>query len=343
MNFLRTLHRHLEWQHIFSYLVIIIVEVIVLRTLSGTVIAMIIRYVTFFSVVFLSVFIARHHIIRPIQEIKRASLRIADGKYRERLPHYSSIELTELSNAFNEMAAMLETTEQRRIELIGNVAHELRTPLSNIKVTMEGLIDNLLKPEPAIFYSIQREVNRLQGLVQQLEVLSRAESGQIQLAQETVNLAQLVEETCTRLQLQYADKDVTLRCRCEADLPAAYVDRDRIAQVLVNLLGNALQYTPAGGKVTLRATHKTPWIQVQITDTGIGIPADQLSRIFERFYRVDKSRARSTGGNGIGLTITKHLVLAHDGTIWAESAGIDCGATFTFTLPTASSHTASFS
>ncbi len=337
MNYLRTLHRRLEWQHVFSYLVIVIVEVIVLRTLSGTTVAMILRYVTFFFVVFLSVFVARHHIIRPIQEIKRASLRIAAGNYHERLPRYSSIDLTELSNVFNEMAAMLETTEQRRVELIGNVAHELRTPLSNIKAMMEGLIDNVLEPEPAIFYSIQREANRLQGLVQQLEMLSRAESGQIQLMQEALDLAQLVEETCARLQFQYVDKDVVLSCRCEADLPMAYADRDRIVQILVNLLGNALQYTPASGKVTLHATYETPWLQVQVTDTGIGIPAAQLSRVFERFYRVDKSRARSTGGNGIGLTITKHLVLAHGGTIRAESAGTGCGATFTFTLPIAPS------
>lgn len=335
MNYLLTLHRRLEWQQIFSYLVIVFVEVIVLRTLSGTMLAMILRYVTFFFVVFLSVFVARHHIIRPIQEIKRASLRIAAGNYHVRLPHYSSIEMTELASAFNEMAAILETTEQRRVELIGNVAHELRTPLSNIKATMEGLIDNVLEPEPAIFYSIQREVNRLQGLVQQLEMLSRAESGQIQLMPETVDLAQLVEETCARLRFQYADKDVALSCRCQAGLPAAYVDRDRTVQILVNLLGNALQYTPAGGKVTLHAAYESPWIRVQVTDTGIGIPTDQLSRIFERFYRVDKSRARSTGGNGIGLTITKHLVLAHGGTIWAESDGTDRGATFTFTLPVA--------
>lgn len=335
MNYLLTLHRRLEWQQIFSYLVIVFVEVIVLRTLSGTMLAMILRYVTFFFVVFLSVFVARHHIIRPIQEIKRASLRIAAGNYHMRLPHYSSIEMTELASAFNEMAAILETTEQRRVELIGNVAHELRTPLSNIKATMEGLIDNVLEPEPAIFYSIQREVNRLQGLVQQLEMLSRAESGQIQLMPETVDLAQLVEETCARLRFQYADKDVALSCHCQASLPAAYVDRDRTVQILVNLLGNALQYTPAGGKVTLHAAYESPWIRVQVTDTGIGIPTDQLSRIFERFYRVDKSRARSTGGNGIGLTITKHLVLAHGGTIWAESDGTDRGATFTFTLPVA--------
>jgi len=337
MNYLLTIHRRLEWQHVFSYLIIVIIELIVLRTLSGTTTAMIIRYVTFFSIVALSVFVARYHIIRPIQAMKRASLRIAAGNYHERLPQYSSIELTDLASTFNEMAEMLETTEKRRIELIGNIAHELRTPLSNIKVTMEGLIDNVLEPDQAIFFSMQREANRLQRLVQQLETLSRAESGQIELELEAVDMAWLVKETCTRLQPQYMDKGVVLQCDCDADLPAAYADRDRIVQVVVNLLGNALQYTRTGGHVMLRLIDEASWIKVEVTDTGIGLPAAELTRIFERFYRVDESRARSTGGNGIGLTITKHLVLAHGGTIWAESAGDDRGTTFIFTLPIAHS------
>lgn len=335
MSYLFTLHRRIEWQHVFSYLGIIVVELILLRTLSGIPEANIIRYITFFGVVFLSVFVARYHIIRPIQEIKRASLHITAGNYHQRLPQYSSIELTELSQAFNQMVETLETTEQRRIDLIGNVAHELRTPLSNIKATMEGLIDNVLKPEPAIFFTVQREANRLQRLVQQLETLSRAESEQILLKREMLDLNRLIEDACTRLAVQYVDKGVALDFMGAPALPPAQVDGDRMMQVLINLLGNALQYTPAGGRVTVCIAYYKPWIEVQIIDTGIGIPLEQLAPIFERFYRVDPSRARSSGGAGIGLTIAKHLVQAHGGELWAASDGVGCGATFTFTLPVA--------
>ncbi|MEZ4863829.1 MAG: HAMP domain-containing sensor histidine kinase [Caldilineaceae bacterium] len=336
MNYLLTLHRRIEWQHLFPFLVIVGVEMIVLRTLSGTPAAMSIRYSTFLLVVFLTVWLARHHIIRPIQEIKQTSLRIAAGNYRERLPSYqSSIELTELANAFNQMAEALETTEQRRIDLIGNVAHELRSPLSNIKATMEGLIDNVLEPEPALFFTIQSEVNRLQRLVQQLELLSRAESGQIPLKQERLDLNRLIEQICNQLAIQYADKGVALAYKPTNRLPPVQGDGDRVKQILINLLGNALQYTPAGGSVTVAALYEQPWIKVQVADTGIGIPPAQLTQIFERFYRVDPSRSRSSGGAGIGLTIAKHLVYAHGGEIWATSEGVGCGATFAFTLPAA--------
>lgn len=335
MSYLFTLHRRIEWQHVFSYLGIIVVELILLRTLSGRPEANLIRYIAFFGVVFLSVFVARYQIIRPIQEIKRASLHITAGEYQQRLPSYSSIELTELAQAFNQMAETLETTEQRRIDLIGNVAHELRTPLSNIKATMEGLIDNVLKPEPALFFPVQREVNRLQRLVQQLETLSRAESGQILLNCERLDLNRLIQDACTRLAVQYVDKGVALDFTGVPALPPAQLDGDRMMQVLINLLGNALQYTPTGGRVTVGIAYNQPWLEVQITDTGIGIPPEQLAQIFERFYRVDPSRARSSGGTGIGLTIAKHLVQAHGGALWATSKGTGCGATFTFTLPVA--------
>lgn len=336
MNFLLTLHRRIEWQHLFSYIAIVVVEIIVLRSISGSPEANVIRYFTFFTVVFLSVWVARRHIIKPIQEIKQASLHIAEGNYHDRLPSYSSIELNELAQAFNQMAETLHSTEQRRVELIGNVAHELRTPLSNIKVTMEGLIDHALSAEPATFFSILREVSRLQRLVHQLEELSRVESGQISLKKELVDQRSVVRDVCHRLGIQYEDKGVTLNLTGPETLPQLYVDRDLITQVLINLLGNALQYTPSGGTVTIRLTHKQSFVTCEVTDTGIGIPPDQLVRIFERFYRVDKSRARSTGGNGIGLTIAKHLIQAHGGQIWASSEGDGHGTTISFTLPISS-------
>lgn len=316
-----------------SYLVIVAVELVVLRSLSGTPLANAIRYATFFAVVGASLWVVRQRVVKPIEEMKRATQRIAAGAYHERLPRYTSIELNELATAFNQMVAALEATEQSRVELIGDVAHELRTPLASIRATMEGVLDEVLPLEPATFASVQREVGRLQRLVQQLEALSRAESGQMVPKRQSVDYARLVGEVAARLQGQYADKGVSLSVALPDALSPLAADPDFLTQILVNLLGNALQYTPTGGTVALSVRAERGTVVTQIRDTGIGIPPDEVGRIFERFYRVDKSRARSSGGNGVGLTIARHLVLAHGGTLRAESAGIGKGTTLLFTLP----------
>lgn len=333
MKTLLTLHRRVAWLHLFSYLIIVVVEIIVLRNLSGTMEAMVIRYVTFFGVVIGTFWWVRQRIIIPIEAMKEASLRIANGDYHKRLPTYASVELNELAQAFNQMVTTIESVEQQRVELIGDVAHELRTPLSNIRITMEGLMDEVLPAEPATFAGIQDEVGRLQRLVYQLEALSRAESGQLPLHKQPLSYARFVETICSRLQIQFEDKGVDLTLDIPDTLPPVQADPDLMTQVLTNLLGNALQYTPAQGRVTLSAAVYNDELVTRIQDTGIGIPAADLPRIFERFYRVDKSRARSSGGNGIGLTIAKHLIYAHNGHIRAESHGANQGTTVIFTLP----------
>ena len=333
MKSLLSLHRRVAWLHLFSYLVIVLIELIVLRSFSGTPEANVVRYLTFFTVVLGSLLVIRRRIIRPIEEMKEASLRIAAGNYQERLPTYPTVELNELAQAFNSMVATIESTEERRIMLLSDVAHELRTPLSNIRATMEGLIDEVLPPEPDTFFDIQREVSRLQRLVHQLEALSRAESERMPLNRQPVDMALLVRGVCDRLWIQYEDKGVALAMEAADDLPPAAADPDLITQVLTNLLGNALQYTPPGGEVRVMVIRQRGDILTRVVDTGVGIPAEDLTRVFERFYRVDKSRARQSGGNGIGLTIAAHLVRAHNGRIWAESDGPGRGATLSFTLP----------
>lgn len=335
MKSLLSFYRRIEWLHISSYVVIIVVEIVVLRELRGTPEANLIRYAVFISVVLGSLLLIRHLIIQPIQEMKRASLHIAAGNYHQRLPKYTSIELNDLAQAFNQMANTIAETEQRRVELIGDVAHELRTPLSNIRATTEGLIDEILEPDEATLLGIQHEISRLQRLVYQFEELSLAESGQIPLKRKRVDLRQLIQEVGVRLAAQYEDKGVTLVYAFAPDLPKVDIDPDRITQVLINLLGNALQFTVEGGEVRVQATHEGTEVMTRVIDKGAGIPQEELTRIFERFYRVDKSRARSSGGNGIGLTIARHIVGAHGGRIWAESKGIGEGATFVFTLPLA--------
>ncbi|HEY3343119.1 MAG TPA: ATP-binding protein [Anaerolineae bacterium] len=286
------------------------------------------------AAVVVSMFTARR-IVRPLRDMTEVSRRIAAGSYHQRVQISDEDELGTLAHSFNQMAEVLEQTERRRVELIGNVAHELRTPLSSIRGTMEGLVDGVLPADASTFQGVQHAVTRLQRLVHDLEELSRAEAGQIPLDLRQVDVRLLIRSAADRLQMQYDDKGVRLQIEGVGVMPAVQIDSARITQVLINLLGNALQYTPSGGSVTVQAWADSREALVSIHDTGAGISAEHLPHLFERFYRVDRSRSRAGGGSGIGLTISKYLVEAHGGHIWAESAGVGLGSTFTFTLPLA--------
>ena len=279
-----------------------------------------------------STFVTRR-LVSPIQRMKAASQRIAAGEYAERVAEPGQDELGDLARSFNQMAQTLAEAEERRRELIGDVTHELRTPLANIRSVMEGVIDGVLPADPSTFHQVEQEAARLQRLVQDLEALSRAEAGQLLLQPQSVNPAALVAEAVAKLQPQYREKGVGLDVQAPAGLPAVHADRWRLMQVLVNLLGNALQYTPEGGQVRVSASIDHDQLVVRVADTGIGIAAEHLPHLFERFYRVDKSRSRTGGGSGIGLTIARHLVEAHGGRISVDSAGLGQGSTFTFTIP----------
>lgn len=294
-----------------------------------------------------SLFVSRRVVI-PIRQMMQVSRYIAAGHYRERVQVTSEDELGQLAHSFNQMAASLEQVEAMRRELIANVAHELRTPLASIKGYMEGLIDGVLPIEPSTFQQIYREADRLQRLVNDLQELSRVEAGAFQLNRQPLLMNDLVARIIDRLRPQFEEKQMTLQLNLSANLPPIMADEDRVSQVLLNLIGNALQYTPDGGTVTIaghwpHATKSLPdGFQVSgsqviftISDTGIGIPPEHLPHLFSRFYRVDKSRSRVGGGSGIGLTIVKHLVEAHGGQVWAESQGAGRGSTFGFSLPVA--------
>jgi signal transduction histidine kinase len=182
---------------------------------------------------------------------------------------------------------------------------------------------------------VQREVARLQRLVHDLEELARVEAGQYALELGPVSMATLLQTAVDRLHSQFEDKDVRLRIEVPSALPPVHADASRLLQVLLNLLGNALRYTPPGGQVTVSACREAQQMVVRVHDTGIGIAAEHLPLLYERFFRVDKSRASASGGSGIGLTIAKHLVEAHGGRIQAASPGLGQGSTFSFTLPLA--------
>jgi signal transduction histidine kinase len=286
-------------------------------------------------------FITRQ-IVAPVRSLSQASRRIAAGRYNERVkltgenPNDMD-ELAQLAQDFNHMAENLEQTEALRRQLIGDVSHELRTPLTAIKGSLEALIDGVLPAEPETFEHIYQEADRLQRLVNDLQELSQVEAGAFKLDLQPLLLSDLLKTAKIRLDRQYAEKGVTLEINVPVDLPEIMADADRLSQVLFNLVGNALQYTPAGGQVTVAARRLGHEVLVSVQDTGIGIAAEHLPHLFNRFYRADRSRARVSGGSGIGLTIAKHLVETHGGRIWVESPGQGQGSTFTFTLPVAKS------
>ena len=194
-------------------------------------------------------------------------------------------------------------------------------------------MDGVLPAVEDTYHQVYQEVERLQRLVDDLQDLNRVEAGLIQLTLEKNNVRELIELTQKRLLRQFDEKGVSLKLNIPDDLPEVSVDTHRIGQVFINLVGNSLQYTPPGGVVTITAEEQNNQILVIISDTGIGLSAENLSHIFTRFYRVDKSRSRAGGGSGIGLTIAKHLVESHGGKIWAESPGLGKGSTFKVLLP----------
>ena len=278
-------------------------------------------------------------VVAPIHDMMQASRQIAQGNYARRVaipteqPLDNLDEMGQLAHSFNQMAVQLEESDTLRRQLIGDVTHELTTPLTVIKGSMEGLLDGILPPEPQTFQQIQHETVRLQRLVTDLQELSRVAAGAYDLHCKPVDLGQLTERVSTQLRHQFEDKGVQLLVHLPTGLLMAEVDPDRISQVLINLIGNGLQYTPTGGQVDVSVRRKDGGALFTIADTGIGIDAEHLPHLFTRFFRVDKSRARASGGSGIGLTIARHLVEAHNGQIWAESKGVDQGSRFIFLLP----------
>jgi histidine kinase len=283
--------------------------------------------------ILLSLFFSRG-VVAPLRAMTAASQRIADGHYDERVEVRGADELAELATRFNQMAGKLEQVESMRRRLIGDVSHELRTPLTAIKGSMEGLIDGILPAEAATYEQIHAEADRLNRLVDDLQELSRVEAGSYELDIHPVDLSSLVRTVTKRLSPQFESRRISLTFELAPNLPRVLADEDRTIQVLTNLAGNALQYTPEGGRVTMAARRINGEVQVSISDTGIGIPSEHLDHIFDRFYRVDKSRSRQAGGgSGIGLTIARALVEAQGGRIWVESAGPDRGTLFVFTLP----------
>lgn len=273
----------------------------------------------------------------PLRRLAVGARRIAAGQFDERAPVAGPAEVRAVATAFNEMAAALAAGEAERRQMVADIAHELRTPLTVIQGNLRAMLDEvypLSRDEVARIYEASLGLSRL---VDDLRVLSLAEAGRLDLHLQPVAVGPLLAREAALFADLAAGQGVHLRVETPGDLPAALADPERLAQVLHNLLSNALRHTPAGGRITLRARAATAIngsLQVEVEDTGAGIAPEDLPHVFERFYRADRGRSRERGGSGLGLTIARELVRLQGGAMGVESAPGQ-GARFWFTLPRA--------
>lgn len=274
--------------------------------------------------------IVARRIIQPLDRVRIATRRLAEGSYSERVSIPAEAELAALANDVNALAANLEQTEQRRVQLISDLSHELRTPLSAIEGYMEGLIDGVVPAEMETFASVADEAARLKRLASDLSTLSQMQEGGGETRRIPVDLGKLAAAVATRLRPQFDDKGVALQLNTDSPELKVTGDPDRLTQVIVNLLGNALSNTPSAGKVDVTGRVRGSKVELIVRDTGRGIAAQDLERIFDRFFRADSA---SPGGSGIGLTIARGIARAHGGDVSAFSDGPGTGATFTLVLP----------
>lgn len=279
-------------------------------------------------------FLLATYLSRPLSQLVSASRRVARGDYAQRVPTAAG-ELGELTASFNEMAETLGTTEQRRLDLIGDVAHELRTPIASVRGYVEGLEAGVFEPGAEAWRVLDEQTARLSRLVDDLATLWRAESHDLRVELEALDGPTLLVEAGERNRPLAAARSVSLDLGPVAPV-SVRADRTRLGQALDNLVGNAIRYTPAGGHVGLSLAGDGPSaVTISVWDDGPGLTPEQAARVFERFYRTDQSRSREAGGSGLGLTITKSLVEAMGGRIGVASEGPGHGATFTVRLPRA--------
>lgn len=271
--------------------------------------------------------------VRPIRELATAASAVAHGDYSVRVQEEGfGSEMVTLSQAFNGMAQHIARTERTREEMLRDVAHELRTPLTSVRGYHEAIADGVLPADRATFDRVDAELSRIERLVDDLAAVSRAQERGSDLRLRPVQVAELLAGAARSASLAFHGTGVTVQVE-GGEGSWVLVDPDRLHEALMNLIANAVRHTPPGGTVSLRSRAVSSIVQLEVQDTGAGIAAEHLQRVFERFYRVDHARSRSTGGSGIGLTITRALIHAHGGRIHAQSPGPDHGATFVITLP----------
>ena len=269
---------------------------------------------------------------RTVDRVREGARRFAAGDYSADVPVPVETELAEMAHDINTLGAALAATEARRLRLLGEVAHEMRTPLTIIDGYVEGMIDGLLPPDPEHLTQMAHETRRLRRLSDDLSSLSRAEEGHLAFNPHPLDLRDAVRGAAERLRSQAVDAGVTLVVDLAHDPIPVVADADRISQVVTNVVGNAIAATPAGGVITVQGRLGDAEGVIRVRDTGKGIAADDLPHVFERFFRVDGAEGT---GSGIGLTIARTIAGMHDGTLTATSDGLGHGATFTLRIPLA--------
>lgn len=283
----------------------------------------------------LMVSLLSRRLLAPVRQLRTAARSLGQGDLSQRVSDLGRDEIGELGRTFNSMAEGLERAEQQRRDLMADVAHELRTPLSNIQGYLEAVRDGLVPADKATFETISRQTALLSQLVEDLRLLALAEAGALRLDIAPASIEDVLRDAVDSFRPRARAKNIALSIDVAGGTPPLDMDSSRITQVVVNLVDNALLHTPEGGTVTVTAEAVDgEAVRVVVADTGPGIPAEELPLVFERFYRVDPSRSRETGGAGLGLTIARQLVMSHGGTITAESTPGQ-GTRFIFELPIA--------
>ncbi len=282
-------------------------------------------------VAFITAFLASQRLVRTIRQLSAGSQAIAAGEYQRRLPDGGTDELAELARNFNRMAEVLAQVEASRVALITNVAHELRTPLTALQGYAEALNDGVM-PASHAATSILRETRAMERLISDLSLVSRVEAGRIELHLQDLDVSTVLSAAEERFQPLAERRDITLKIERPSMNMLVHADQERTAQVLANLVSNALNYSPAGSTVTLSALPEGSEVAILIRDQGAGLDEEQRERIFERFYRVDASRSRLGGGTGVGLTIARGLARAMGGDVQVTSEP-NAGSVFRFSLP----------
>jgi len=277
-------------------------------------------------------FVLSRRISAPLHSLTVAARRLGQGDLSQKVLTRDKGELGELTEAFNTMAGDLERADRLRRHLMADTAHELRSPLYNIRGYVEAIQDGVTKPDAKTISSINEEVVLLCHLVDDLRELALAESGELKLSFRPEDVADMVNHALVAVQPKAEAKEISLLVHIPEGLPPVKVDFQRIVQVLRNLLENAIIYTPKGGSMAISARQQSGMVEISVADNGEGIAEEEIRNIFERFYRLDKSRTRATGGSGLGLTIAQYLVEAHGGKIWVQSK-LGEGSCFLFTLP----------
>jgi two-component system sensor histidine kinase BaeS len=258
-------------------------------------------------------------ILSPLDRMGQAARAIAAGNLAARVPDPPDPELRPLADSFNDMAATLERVEELRRSLVEDVAHELRTPLTSLQGYTEALADGVLEPTPEMLRTVHEEIVRLTHLVEQLDQLARGQRREREQARMEVDLAAVVQRAVAIASPELASRRIRVRVEDLESLPRLVAEPDAIGQVVSNLMQNAARYTNDGGEVVIRLKADRDWLRCEIENTGADIPPAELPYIWERLYRVDPSRARATGGSGIGLAIVRQIVEAHGGNVGAGS------------------------